>query len=849
MPFTIPNYSATNYPLTARHGQHDSEALGRVGTYGVAPRAYVWNGSGIGVAPQIGPFAGVLLLYGGFTIINGRRVIVPSQAVTVTPDGTNPRWINVEVDSQGKIQHVLGTPHATDPVPPVQTAGRLLVASMLVLTTDTSATLAAALGTANNRVIDKTVHMPYPLVSPQKPIHRVAACTVPAGQTTPLGNFYGYNSAPHTGPNLWTKWADNFRGTNQGAYLQFFVFVGPDRQPYISRRVLPYGDWSTPTNLKTVLGNVDVENDEHNAFSVAVSDTDGLIHVTGNHHGDALRYCTGNRYDTATWSSVTWTNRANQVAAADEDAVVYPRFFRRPDGALCLLYTNQEDPVLVTWGRRAFLNRYTPGGTPGTYGSWSRLSSPISGAYGDPASVENQRVYYYPPAIDYARNRIWLFWMWRWAESTSGIEHNWGLYVICSEDGGSTWKSFPAGSGGTLGAQTVPVTTSNAPAMVVATPGQPTAPGNTTTTQLNGGSACVDAYGRPHLFFQRYVSGTYPSGQWGIFHIWYDDRSGSWARGYRQIANTNIYSRGALVPTADGDVLYVDTASWSGHGDTREAMLMTPESPEYVQTASGDITPDASTHVDAAYGAWSPARTVIARGLDERSIAVTYDPEAVRLLNEFHSLWTSAADEGQAAHQAQTSYFYNPANWQQWGFTNAIDLDQVGALFAGAHSPPTVEKIATIGTWPLDTAVAAGTIAALPAVTGNTQSYFRMEADDFNQKWVVARVRGRAQVSASGTTLVVQIREIADDGSTGVLGYLSWGDPLSSYAANDIGAYVTKQTPWMPLQVLAQFRASGAAAKDGRLDLGAFKTGAGTATIQGGSLQLEVGVINMAWDE
>lgn len=110
---------------------------------------FVYSGCAIsasGTAGKVDMSAGVI--FSTTTELNVAAVTAASTTITSLADGTNPKWVGLEIDSSGVLQFNAGTAAAT-PVKPALTAGRVLVAWLYVPAAATA--VDALLSTANGK--------------------------------------------------------------------------------------------------------------------------------------------------------------------------------------------------------------------------------------------------------------------------------------------------------------------------------------------------------------------------------------------------------------------------------------------------------------------------------------------------------------------------------------------------------------------------------------------------------------------------------------------------------------------------------------------------------------------------
>jgi hypothetical protein len=131
MGWTIPN--STDVPASARYGNGVMSWLFQSDLI-----AAEQSGEGLAVISgcqlQAGTNAGTVKISAGTAMWGAAPATVSAQdnvACAANADTTNPRWALYELDNTGTLQCNLGTA-ATTPVPPTPTAGRVVVAAVLI---------------------------------------------------------------------------------------------------------------------------------------------------------------------------------------------------------------------------------------------------------------------------------------------------------------------------------------------------------------------------------------------------------------------------------------------------------------------------------------------------------------------------------------------------------------------------------------------------------------------------------------------------------------------------------------------------------------------------------------------
>lgn len=210
------------------------------------------------------------------------------------------------------------------------------------------------------------------------------------------------------------------------AWRQYMAYSGVDRQPYITTRILPDGNWQTPVNIFAAMGSITTGLDGHDCLVTAL-DAEGYIHITGNPHLNPLQMA----QSSAPYSIGSFINIPVLVDKATESEVAYPNFFKTNDGTLMLAYATGHPG---NW----YLDRWdTSSGNPG---HWVRVIE-----LADDEGIDD---IFYPWrfVVDRSntatRGRIHFFGTWRVGGTGSGIASNEDLLDYYSDDNGVTWYQY-----------------------------------------------------------------------------------------------------------------------------------------------------------------------------------------------------------------------------------------------------------------------------------------------------------------------------------------------------------------------------------------------------------------------
>lgn len=189
---------------------------------------------------------------------------------------------------------------------------------------------------------------------------------------------------------------------------QFTAYYDEDANLILAKRRLPNGTWEsykTPYKGHT--------SDAHNAISIAV-DSDGFLHVSWDHHDNALRYAVG----TVPLGLVLGEKKV--MTGKEEDTVSYPQFYNlNATGDLLFLYRSGQSGrgVLV-------VNRYAH-----KTQKWEQLHQNL-------LDGEGKRNAYWQAYVD-PLGTLHLSWVWR---ETWDVVTNHDIGYARSTDGGLTWE-------------------------------------------------------------------------------------------------------------------------------------------------------------------------------------------------------------------------------------------------------------------------------------------------------------------------------------------------------------------------------------------------------------------------
>lgn len=190
--------------------------------------------------------------------------------------------------------------------------------------------------------------------------------------------------------------------------MQYVAYYDAGRYLVLGKRKSGTAKWTV--RRSAYQGNA---ADAHNAISIMV-DGAGYLHVSWDHHNNALRYARG----VAPGSLELGPKLA--MTGVDEDSVSYPEFYRLPDGNLLFFYR------IGGSGRGDLaINRYDVASR-----RWTRLHTNL-------LAGEGKRSAYWQAFLDH-RGTLHLSWVWR---ESPDVASNHDMAYARSRDGGVTWET------------------------------------------------------------------------------------------------------------------------------------------------------------------------------------------------------------------------------------------------------------------------------------------------------------------------------------------------------------------------------------------------------------------------
>ena len=190
-------------------------------------------------------------------------------------------------------------------------------------------------------------------------------------------------------------------------HTQYVGYYDAERYLVLGKRKLGTSRWTT--RRTPYRGNAD---DAHNAISLML-DGAGYLHVSWDHHNNALRYARGVKPGSLELGAKL------AMVGADEESVSYPEFYRLPDGNLLFFYrlggSGRGDLVINRYDARTR--------------RWSRLHTKL-------ITGEGRRNAYWQAFLDH-KGTLHLSWVWR---ESPDVASNHDLAYARSRDGGVTWE-------------------------------------------------------------------------------------------------------------------------------------------------------------------------------------------------------------------------------------------------------------------------------------------------------------------------------------------------------------------------------------------------------------------------
>jgi hypothetical protein len=201
-------------------------------------------------------------------------------------------------------------------------------------------------------------------------------------------------------------WASNsvnaviFRKNSLVTYqdTQYISFYDNDRFVVLGKRSIHSDQWQLKKT--TYQGNA---SDAHNTICMMV-DGSGYLHLSWDHHNNALRYCKTEKIP---------------MTGLNEGRVTYPEFYKLDNGNLLFFYRNGESGE-----GNLVINHYDIQAQ-----KWVQL-------HGNLIDGEGERSAYWQAYAD-SKGTIHVSWVWR---ETGDVASNHDLCYARSSDGGKSWE-------------------------------------------------------------------------------------------------------------------------------------------------------------------------------------------------------------------------------------------------------------------------------------------------------------------------------------------------------------------------------------------------------------------------
>ncbi len=236
------------------------------------------------------------------------------------------------------------------------------------------------------------------------------------GESNPSISAYVFGSGEQiSGQQFQTEGLMTYAG------YQYTVYYNLTRNVCIARRKMPLGNWQ-----EIALPYKNSADDAHNTISMGICAKDGSIHLSYDHHNDALHYCysvagSANDPDNMPWEATSFSATTDVMDLAVPN-VTYPRFISKPDGNLLF-------ECRFNWSGHgdSYLREYD-----GETKKWTLIGRYVQGEDVQPDAC----AYINGMTYDHL-GRLHVTWCWR---DDYGGETNHDFYYGYSEDHGRTWK-------------------------------------------------------------------------------------------------------------------------------------------------------------------------------------------------------------------------------------------------------------------------------------------------------------------------------------------------------------------------------------------------------------------------
>jgi hypothetical protein len=188
---------------------------------------------------------------------------------------------------------------------------------------------------------------------------------------------------------------------------QFIAFYDQEKNVVLGKRKLGSARWITQKTQYQ--GDA---SDAHRSISLIV-DGKGYLHISWNHHGNALNYV-----KSLAPASLALGSKTGMTGIKEEN-VTYPEFYTLHGGDLLFLYRDGS-----SGNGNLMINRYDL-----KTGKWTQVQKGL-------INGEGKRNAYWQMAVD-AKGLIHLSWVWR---ESPDVASNHDMCYARSADGGKTWE-------------------------------------------------------------------------------------------------------------------------------------------------------------------------------------------------------------------------------------------------------------------------------------------------------------------------------------------------------------------------------------------------------------------------
>lgn len=238
------------------------------------------------------------------------------------------------------------------------------------------------------------------------------------------------------------------RGVSYKGWQYVIYYTGKNRakpvgesygEVFVARRKLGSNEWQHAK----VEGHKVITDDAHNRPAIAISEGDGRIHVTFDHHAfDWMNYAntaTGvaDNAESTKWDNKTFTFRRNFEWPDFRWSVTYPQFVKAGKGDLLMYFrdggSGNGEMQKVLYDSKS--------------NSWDKAITRISTNKGTFRGEQSNRGPYLAQGIQVGPDgSLQLSWLFRESVCQSGVKKagdgiacNRGIYYAQSRDGGKTW--------------------------------------------------------------------------------------------------------------------------------------------------------------------------------------------------------------------------------------------------------------------------------------------------------------------------------------------------------------------------------------------------------------------------